>query len=130
VEQVEEMEQRLAGADLSLNAFIGEDSGATRMDFLPALTPGVEETLARDEISLAVRDHLETIIPLLSDKEVDILEHRLLTDQPVTLREIGEKYGITRERVRQLEARLLQKLREHLSREINDFSQDWISDEE
>ena len=63
----------------------------------------------------------------LSEKEAYILEHRLLTDDPVTLREIGERYNVTRERVRQLEARLLQKLKTHLSTDIQDFSEDWIS---
>jgi RNA polymerase sigma-32 factor len=48
----------------------------------------------------------------------------------VTLREIGEKYGITRERVRQIEARLLTKLRSHLSDKIEDFSPEWISENE
>jgi RNA polymerase sigma-32 factor len=129
-EQVREMEQRLDGSDMSLNINVGEDSTATRMDFLPALGPGIEETLADHEMARTVREHLESIVPTLSDKEVDILEGRLLSDQPVTLREIGEKYGITRERVRQLETRLLKKLRDHLSREIGDFSRDWIERED
>ena len=63
----------------------------------------------------------------LSEKEAYILEHRLLTDDPVTLREIGERYHVTRERIRQLEARLLAKLRAHLGEEIKDFSEDWIN---
>jgi RNA polymerase sigma-32 factor len=125
-EQVLEMQQRLDGSDQSLDMTIGEDSGATRMDFLPALGPGLEETLAREEIAGILREHLEAILPELSDKELDILRQRLLSDEPSTLREIGEKYNITRERVRQLETRLLQKLRDRLSREIDDFSEDWI----
>lgn len=74
-----------------------------------------------------VQERLKSLRPLLSDKEQYILEHRLLTDEPVTLREIGEKYDITRERVRQIEARLLQKIRDHLFKNITDFSQDWIN---
>ncbi len=128
VEQVVEMEQRLDSSDMSLDITVGEDSGgATRMDFLPALGPGIEETLANSEIARMVQDRVQTILPKLSDKEAYILQHRLLSEQPVTLREIGEKYDITRERVRQIEARLLQKLRDHLFKEIRDFSSDWIS---
>lgn len=127
-EQVIEMEQRLDSSDMSLDITVGEDSGgATRMDFLPALGPGIEETLANSEIARMVQDRVQTILPKLSDKEAYILQHRLLSEQPVTLREIGERYDITRERVRQIEARLLQKLRDHLFREIRDFSSDWIS---
>ena len=109
-DQINEMDQRLASTDLSLNVQVGEDSGgASRMDFLPALGPGIEDTLASDEIAGLVRSRLKTIMPKLNEKEVYILQNRLLTDEPVTLREIGERYNVTRERVRQLEARLLEK---------------------
>jgi RNA polymerase sigma-32 factor len=129
-EQVLEMEQRLSSGDMSLDTTIADDSNTTRMDFLPALGPGVEETMAQGEISSKLQEHLETILPELNDKEVDILRYRLLSDQPLTLREIGEKYDITRERVRQLEARLLQKLRAHLTENIDDFSPEWIEQAE
>jgi RNA polymerase sigma-32 factor len=127
--EIIEMGQRLGQQDLSLDATIGEDSSATRMDLLPALEAGVEERLAQEEIQGAIQKHLKTIMPLLNDKERDILQLRLLSDSPVTLREIGEKYGITRERVRQIEARLLEKIREHLSEHIQDFSSEWITHE-
>jgi RNA polymerase sigma-32 factor len=128
--QVEEMEQRMGGNDVSLDLTLGDDSTTTRLDILPALEPGIEETLAKSEISQTLQDHLESMLDDLTDKERDILEKRLLAEQPVTLREIGEKYGITRERVRQLEARLLLKLRTHLSQNIQDFSEDWITHDE
>lgn len=121
-----EMEQRLSGNDLSLDVSLGEDSSATRIDFLPALTPGIEEMLADDEISRQLEKHIASIQPTLSDKERDLLENRILSDSPLTLREIGAKYGITRERVRQIESRLLEKLKDHLSKKIEDFSSDWI----
>jgi RNA polymerase sigma-32 factor len=126
-EQIVEMDQRLAFSDLSLNVPMGEESGgATRMDFLPALAPGIESDLASDEIADIVRSRLKTIIPKLNEKEIYILRNRLLSDEPVTLREIGERYNITRERVRQLEARLLEKIRQHLTLHIKDFSDEWI----
>lgn len=125
-EEILEMDQRLSKGDMSLDVTLGDDTTTTRLDFLPALGPGVEESLADDEIAGLVVKHLNTLRPQLNDKELDILEKRLLTDTPVTLREIGEQYGITRERVRQIEARLLQKIRKHLSDKIEDFSKDWI----
>ena len=96
------------------------------MDFLPALDQGAEERLASVEVAELVRAQLKTILPKLNDKEHYILRHRLLTDEPVTLREIGERYNITRERVRQLEARLLEKIRQHITLDVKDFSEDWI----
>jgi len=125
-----EMDQRLGGNDLSLDVTLGEDSTATRLDFLPALTPGIEEMLAGDEISHQLEKHIESIRPMLNEKELDLLDNRLLSENPVTLREIGAKYGITRERVRQIEARLLEKLRDHLSKRIGDFSSEWIQKED
>ena len=128
--QIVEMQQRLDASDMSLNAPVSEDSGgATRMDFIPALGPGIDDACAGEEIAGMVQKKIKEILPSLSEKEVYILEHRLLTDNPVTLREIGERYHVTRERVRQLEARLLQKLKAHLGKGIPDFSEDWIRDE-
>jgi RNA polymerase sigma-32 factor len=125
--QVLEMEQRLTAADVSLDAKVGDDANApTRMDFLPALGSGLEENLATKEIASLVQGSIKQIMPKLSEKEIYILKKRLLSDEPVTLREIGERYNITRERVRQLETRLLQKLKQHLSLDIKDFSEHWI----
>ena len=125
-DEITEMEQRLSRKDQSLNATLSEDGTTTHMDFLPALEPGIEETMAQEQVSGLLREQLESILPKLNEKERDILQQRLLTDSPLTLREIGEKYDITRERVRQIESRLLQKLKDHLSDNISDFSRDWI----
>ncbi len=127
--EIEEMDLRLSKNDMSLNQPLGEDTDTTRMDFLPALDPGVEEKLANDEITGMLLDNLRTIEPFLNEKEQTILNERLLSESPVTLREIGERYGVTRERVRQIEARLLKKIREHLAEKVKDFSRDWIEEE-
>ena len=126
-EQIDEMNQRMAFSDMSLNSKLDSDTdSATRMDLLPALEPGIEDAFASNEIVNIVRTRLKSILPLLSEKEQYILQNRLLTDEPVTLREIGERYKITRERVRQLEARLLQKIKKHFAGDLKDFSDAWI----
>jgi len=126
VADIEQMDQRLSRQDMSLDISIGEDSENTRLDFLPALGPGIEEILSSDQISGLLLENLKVIAPTLTDKEQAILNERLLSDSPVTLREIGDRFGVTRERVRQIEARLLEKLRDHLSATVKDFSPDWI----
>jgi len=127
-DQIVEMQQRLDAGDVSLDVPVSDENGsASRMDFLPALGPAIEDDVAGNEISLLVRESIEELLPALSEKEIYILENRLLSDEPATLREIGERYNVTRERIRQLEARLLEKLKEHLGREIGDFSEDWIN---
>ncbi|MFW5818615.1 MAG: sigma-70 family RNA polymerase sigma factor [Desulfovermiculus sp.] len=128
-EDVEEMSMRMGQGDLSLDSPFSEDTTTTRMDLLPALEASIEDRLAQEEISDHLRTHIKTLVPQLNDKEKRILYDRLLAQNPVTLREIGDQYGITRERVRQIESRLLQKLRGHLSESIQDFSADWISHE-
>ena len=123
---IEQMDQRLSRQDMSLDITVGEDSESTRLDFLPALGPGIEDVLGNNQVSALLLENLKTIAPTLSDKELAILNERLLSDSPVTLREIGDRYGVTRERVRQIEARLLEKLKDHLQSRIKDFSPDWI----
>ena len=127
-EQIIEMEQRLDAPDVSLDAPVNDadSSSQSKMDFIPALGAGIEDTLADSQMSALLHAKLQTLLPGLSDKEQYILENRLLTDDPVTLREIGDRFSITRERVRQIEARLLQKVRDHLVQNIKDFSIDWI----
>ncbi len=124
--EIDEMDQRLSKNDMSLNTPLGEDSDATKMDFLPSLGPGVEESIANNQIVDLLLDNLKEIRPMLNKKELVILDSRLLSEDPVTLREIGEKFGVTRERVRQIEARLLAKIREHMTDRIKDFSKDWV----
>jgi RNA polymerase sigma-32 factor len=124
-----EMGQRLGQHDVSLDMKIGDDSSFTPMDFIPALEAGIEEQMAADEISVLIHDNIDAIRADLNEKELDILEQRLLADTPVTLREIGDKYGITRERVRQIEAHLLQKIKAQMSSTIQDFSAEWIEHE-
>lgn len=127
VEQINEMDQRLAATDVSLNLHLGEDNGSTtKIDLVPAIGPGIEATLASSEITDFIRKQMKTILPALNEKERYILQNRLLSDEPLTLREIGERYNVTRERVRQLEARLLEKIRKHLTLDIKDFSEEWI----
>ncbi len=123
-----EMEQRLSSTDVSLNAPRGDDKDSpAQIDFLPALGPGIEESLASREVSDMVAEKIRLIRPRLSEKELFILDNRLYcTGDKMTLREIGERYHITRERVRQLELRLHDKLRKFLAGEISDFSESWI----
>ena len=68
-----------------------------------------------------LREKIHEIRPTLNERELFLLDARLLSDEPLTLQEIGEKYGITREAVRQMEVRLMEKLRKQMASE-SDFS--------
>ncbi len=123
---VVEMGQRLGQHDLSLDMPYNEDSDVTPMNVIPALGDGAEEILLQGETAELLQQNIKELMPKLSEKEKDIIEMRLLAESPVTLREIGEKYGITRERVRQIESRLLSKIKGHIQENIDDFSREWI----
>jgi RNA polymerase sigma-32 factor len=111
-EEVETMSQRLASRDISLNVPVdGGSSTASLLDFEAAPEESVDERIGHLEEMEVLRENLEKIRSTLSEKETFILENRILADEPLTLQEIGDHYRITREAVRQLEARLIGKIR-------------------
>lgn len=126
---VVEMGQRLGQHDLSLDVPCSDDSDVTPMNFIPAIGQGAEEILLQEETAGILNQNIQELMPSLNEKERDIIEKRLLAETPVTLREIGEKYGITRERVRQIEARLLEKIKFHIKDNVKDFSREWIEND-
>ena len=120
-DEVVEMEQRLAGRDLSVDVPIGEDDEATLLNFLPDDKQSPEERFADTQYRELLRDKMEQFAHGLKDKELVIYRERLLNEEPLTLREIGERYGISRERVRQIEERVKKKLKTYLTKELKDI---------
>ncbi len=116
--EVIEMDQRLSGRDLSTDAPMGEGETATLLNTLTDNSPTPEESLAEDEYRQAIKGRLKTFGEGLKDKELVVFRERLMAEQPLTLREIGERYGISRERVRQIEHRVKKKLKSYLSQEF------------
>jgi RNA polymerase sigma-32 factor len=121
-DEVVEMEQRLGSRDLSVDVPIGDDSEATMLNFLQDSKQSPEEQFADAQYRELLRQKMEQFAKSLKDKELVIYRERLLTEEPVTLREIGEKYGISRERVRQIEERVKKKLKTYLNKELKDVS--------
>ncbi|MGC2432732.1 MAG: RNA polymerase factor sigma-32 [Desulfobaccales bacterium] len=120
-EEVIEMDQRLGGWELSLDAPLKEGSDEYHKNFLPSSEPQVEEILAQAELKDLFRQKLSQFRLELNDKELDILDLRLLAEKPLTLQEIGARHRISRERVRQIEDRLIKRLRQFLKSEISDW---------
>jgi len=117
-DEVVEMEQRLASRDLSVDVPIGDDDEATMLNFLPDDRQSPEEEFADTQFREVLREKMAQFAKNLKDKELVIYQERLLNEEPLTLREIGEKYGISRERVRQIEERVKKKLKTYLSKEL------------
>ncbi len=119
-EDVVEMEQRMSAAEISLDAPIKEDSDELHRDFLADQSAKVEDKVAKHEVLTRLRKILAEFGKDLKDKEKVIFYERLLSDDPLTLQQIGDRFGISRERVRQIEERLLKKLRKYLKERLPD----------
>jgi len=108
--EVTEMNRRLSGGDASLNAPLRSESESEWQDWLADDTADQETRLAERE---EMGDRHELLIGAmkdLTDRERDILQARRLQDEPATLEELSQKYGVSRERVRQIEVRAFEKL--------------------
>lgn len=127
--EVIEMDQRLSHRDLSTDVPLGEGEEVTMLHFLADQKPGPEEHLAETEHRRFLNEKMEQFAEGLKDKELVIFRQRLLTEEPLTLREIGDKYGISRERVRQIEERLKKKLKLYLTKEFKDIRESVVGAE-
>ena len=116
--EVIEMDQRLSGRDVSTDAPMAQGESLTLLNTLTDDSPTPEEHLAEEEYRDAVKARLKAFGEGLKDKELVVFRERLMAEQPLTLREIGERYGISRERVRQIENRVKKKLKSYLSAEF------------
>lgn len=109
-EDVAEMDARMKGRDASLDQPISEDNPTTSLDLL-ASSDNQEDLVSKKEEQSQVRVEVARALGGLNDKERFIVEKRLMTDEPMTLQEIGDRYHISRERARQLEERAKKKMR-------------------
>lgn len=117
-DEVEQMAQRMSGRDVSLDRPVDEDSGTSLLDLQKSTSDmSLEDRLAHEEQLEILKEKLKDMREELSDREKIILDERLLNDEPLTLQEIGEKYGITREAVRQMEVRVLKKIKAKMEEE-------------
>ncbi|QDK39045.1 RNA polymerase sigma factor RpoD/SigA [Bdellovibrio sp. NC01] len=117
-DEVRDMAMRMSGRDVSLDRPIDDESGTSLGDLQRDTSDQpLDEQLAKHEQLNLLKQKLAEIRPELSDREKIILDERILNDEPLTLQEIGEKYGITREAVRQMEARVLKKIKTKMESE-------------
>jgi len=119
--EIVDMDQRLDGWDVSLDAPLKEDSDTERIDFLSTSADTAEDSVAKKEMDVLLHNKIAEFKKKLTDRELEIFESRIFSDTPVTLQEIGDRYGISRERVRQVEKNVVKKMREFFKREIVDF---------
>jgi RNA polymerase sigma-32 factor len=120
-EEIIEMQQRLGASDLSVDMPLREGEDGTLLDVLPSGASTAEDAVSAAEFRKLVSEHIREFGATLKDKDRVIFDHRLLADDPLTLQEIGDRYGISRERVRQIESRVKRKLKVHLEERFPDL---------
>jgi len=112
VDEIRDMAQRLSQRDVALDKPVFEDSPTSYGDLQNDTSSlNLEDKVGREEEVSILKKKLEELRPDLNEREKILLEERILNEEPLTLQEIGEKYGITREAVRQAEVRLMKKIK-------------------
>ena len=122
---IEEMTQRLGGGEVSINAPVGDGGKEEYSSFLPDERMDIDDQISEKQGRTALLDKLEEYKKNLKGKELDIYENRIMSDNPLTLQELGDKYNISRERVRQIQARIVNNIKKWLSEEIPDFDEQY-----
>lgn len=108
------MSQRLTSSDQSLNSFVSDDVGSEWVDWLADDKPNQEEIFSKNEIYLQRHDALKSALEDLNEREREIFMRRRLKENGDTLEVLSQRFGISRERVRQLEARAFAKVQKHM----------------
>ncbi|MGA8570102.1 MAG: RNA polymerase factor sigma-32 [Candidatus Binataceae bacterium] len=121
--EVREMQERMAHSEVSLNQPVREDEAVELLDVIPDTSETPEEAAAHDEWRTFAREKIDLFASTLKDKELEIFQSRLLSEDPPTLQEVGARFGISRERVRQIEARLKKRLKLFLKSQASDIEQ-------
>jgi len=125
--EVADMDVRLTSSEKSLDAPVGDAEGRAiaKVDMMPSGLEGPEALMADEELHALLKEKLAAFRETLTGKEKDlaIFDERLVADEPLTLQELGDRFGISRERVRQLEQRLTMRLREYLREEMGDAAE-------
>lgn len=118
---VAEMDLRLSsrGGEVSLEAPIGDEGGATAKDMLAFEGEAADERIAQNQLKTILSDHISEFVQTLNEKERIVFQERMMSEDPKTLQEVADKFGITRERARQIESKVVEKLRKHMSVHID-----------
>ncbi len=121
--EVREMQERMAQSEVSLDQPAGSEDDSRLLDVIPDTSRSPEELAAGSQWRTFAKEKIEAFENTLRDKELEIFRSRLMAEEPATLQEIGERFGISRERVRQIEGRIKRRLKAFLKSQASDIEQ-------
>ena len=116
------MDQRLNNWDVSLDAQLKEYHTTTKIEVLDTEAESTEDRFAKKEVGILFHAKIAQFKKILTCRELEIFDKRIFSDKPITLKGIGDRYGISRERVRQVEKNIIEKMRRFFKNEIPDFA--------
>ncbi|MFH1728934.1 MAG: RNA polymerase factor sigma-32 [Pseudomonadota bacterium] len=119
--EIQEMEIRLASKDISLDTPVSDDESISLLDLQSDKKTDIEKEVSKDEVNEKFNEKLAEFSKTLNNKALYIYKNRMLAEEPMTLQEIADKYSITRERVRQIEANILKKLKKFIGNEVEEY---------
>lgn len=120
--EIVDMDQRLDGWDVSLDAPLTDDSDSEKIEFISYDSESAEEQVSKKQMDNLIHGKIEEFRKLMTKRENEIFDLRIFSDSPATLQEIGDRYGISRERVRQVEKNIITKMRKFIREELPDFA--------
>jgi RNA polymerase sigma-32 factor len=127
-EEVVEMTQRLGAWEMSLDSPVGHETERTYASLLADPTKQIDEQISERQKQELLKRNLDEFRNTLSGKEADIFDNRIMAEKPLTLQQLGEKYHISRERVRQIQNKIIKKIRKRLQKQIPDFRELYMED--
>jgi len=127
-EEVVEMTQRLGAWEMSLDSPVGNETEKTYGSILADPTKQIDDQISERQKRELLKRNLDEFRNTLSGKEADIFENRIIAEKPLTLQQLGEKYHISRERVRQIQNKIIGKVRKRLQKQIPNFRELYMED--
>jgi len=125
-EEVVEMTQRLGGWEVSLSSPVGGDDSRESFDaFLPDPGVAIDEQISESQGRNLLLKSLGEFRKTLSGKEADIFDNRIMAEKPLTLQDLGDKYHISRERIRQIQEKIIKNIKKWLKEKIPNFEEEY-----
>ncbi len=117
-----EMDQRINGWDVSLDAPLTEGSDTARIEFLKMPSDSLEDRMSQKELQAILRQRITEFRKEMDPRELHIFNQRIFAEEPKTLSELGKKFGISRERVRQIQKGIIAKLKDAFKDNLPDYA--------
>jgi RNA polymerase sigma-32 factor len=120
--EVVEMDQRISNWDVSLDAPLTDDTDTARIEFLKTGAESLEDKISKKEFEVLLHRRIAEFKKEMNQRELDIFDQRIFAENPKTLAEIGKEYGISRERVRQIQKSIIAKMKDSFKHNLPDYA--------